>query len=178
MLDEGEPGKDIGMNQDGTHLATFDLLRHPASTKFDLNQLIQKLARLRQHELHHRKIAVILDLAPELPETRADGQQIECVLLALFARSRNLILEAKRPHGTITVRTGLKGGKIQFSITHDGAADPAPIISEAFFTRTPEDDINLATCAEIVQDQAGELYAWHPRHSVSMTIIIDLPVDG
>jgi nitrogen fixation/metabolism regulation signal transduction histidine kinase len=166
------------MNQDGTHFATFDLLRHPAATKFDLNELIQKLARLRQHEHHHRKIALILDLAPEMPETRADAQQIECVLLALFARSRNAILEGKRPRGTIRVRTGLKGGKIQFSITDDGATDPPPTISEAFFTRTPEEDINLTTCAEIVQDQAGELYAWHPRHSASTTIIMDLPVDA
>jgi signal transduction histidine kinase len=164
------------MNQDGTRLTTLDLHRYPAATNFDLNQIVQKLSQLRQHEHHHRKIAVILDLARELPETTADGQQIECVLLALFARSRNAIIEAKRPHGTITIRTGLKGGKIQFSITDDGAVDPPPIISEAFFT--PEEDSNLTTCAEIVQDQAGELYAWHSHHSASTTIIMDLPVDG
>jgi hypothetical protein len=149
----------------------------PATTKFDLNQVVQELSHLRQYEHHHRKIAVILDLATELPKTAVDGQQIECVLLALFARSRKAIIEAKRPHGTITIRTKLKVGRIQFSITDDGVADPPPI-SRVSLTATPEEDMNLTTCAEIVQDQSGELYSWRPRHSASTTIIMDLPVDG
>jgi nitrogen fixation/metabolism regulation signal transduction histidine kinase len=165
------------MNQEGTRLAS-DLLRHPPATNFDLNQLVQKLAHLRQHEHHHRKIEVILDLATELPKTTADGQLIECVLLALFARSRNAIVEAKRPHGTITVRTGVKRGKIQCSITDDGIADPSSGIFRTFFTRTLEEDMTLTTCAEIVQDQAGELYAWCPHHSALTTIIMDLPSGG
>jgi nitrogen fixation/metabolism regulation signal transduction histidine kinase len=149
----------------------------PAATKFDLNQVVQELSHLRQYADHHRKIAVILDLATELPKTTVDGQQIECVLLALFARSRNAIIEAKIPHGTITIRTELKVGKIQFSITDDGVTDPPPI-SGASLTRTPEEDMTLTTCAEIVQDQAGTLYSWRPRHSASTTIIMDLPIDG
>jgi phosphoglycerate-specific signal transduction histidine kinase len=165
------------MNQDGTRLTTsFDLLRH--SARFDLNQLIQKLSQLRQHEHHHRKIAVILDLATELPNTSADGQQIESVLLTLFARSRDAIIKAKRPHGTITVRTRLKARKIQFCITHDGVGDSSPGVFGPSFMRTPEEDINLTMCAEIVQDQAGELYAWTPHHSPVTTIVMDLPADG
>jgi phosphoglycerate-specific signal transduction histidine kinase len=166
------------MNQDGTRLTTSDLLGYSAANKFDLNQLIQKLSQLRQHEHHHRKIAVILDLATDLPNTSADGQQIECVLLTLFARSRDAIIEAKRPHGTITVRTRLKAGRIQFSITDDGLPDASSGLFGTLFTRPLEEDINLTTCAEIVQDQAGELYAWHPRHSASRTIIMDLPAGG
>ncbi len=164
------------MNQEGTRRAS-DLFGHPPATKFDLNQLVQKLAHLRQHEHHHHKIAVILDLGTELPKTRADGAQIECVLLALFARSRNAIIDAKRPHGTIIVRTRLKAGNIQFSITDDGIADPASGIFQTFFTRTLEEDFNLTTCAEIVQDQAGELYTWRPHHSAVTTIIMDVPSD-
>jgi hypothetical protein len=136
------------------------------------------LSQLRQHEHHHRKIAVILDLAPELPETTGDVQQIECVLLTLFARSRNAIIEAKRPQGTITVRTRLKAGKLQFSITDDGVPDPSSGVFGTFFTRPLEEDMNLTTCAEIVQEQDGELYAWLPRHSESTTIIMDLPADN
>ena len=166
------------MNQDGTRFTTSDLLGYPAASKFDLNQIVQKLSQLRQHEHHHRKIAVILDLATELPKIKADGQQIECVLLALFARSRNASIDAKKPNGTITVRTGLKAGKIQFSITDDGEADPYSGIFQTFFTRTLEEDINLTTCAEIVQDQAGELYTWRPHHSAVTTIVMDLPIDG
>jgi K+-sensing histidine kinase KdpD len=164
------------MNQDGTRLTTSDRLGYPA--KFDLNQTIKKLAHSSQYEYHHREIAVILDLATELPKTSADGRQVECVLLALFARSRNAIIEAKRRHGTITVRTRVKAGKVQFSITDDGVPEASSGILETFFTRPLEEDMNLTTCAEMVQDQAGELYAWSPLHSTSTTIIMDLPVDG
>jgi nitrogen fixation/metabolism regulation signal transduction histidine kinase len=140
------------MNQEGLRLATSHLLGHPPATNFDLNQLVRKLAYLRQHEHHRHKIAVILDLGTELPKTTADGQQIECVLLALFARSRNAIIDAKRPHGTIRIHTALKAGKIQFSITDDGIADPSSGIFRTFFTRTLEEDMNLTMCAEIAQD--------------------------
>jgi K+-sensing histidine kinase KdpD len=166
------------MNQEGTRLAKCDPFRHRASTKSDLNEIVRRLAYLRQHEHHHHKIAVILDLDRELPKTKADGRQIECVLLSLFARSRKAIIEAKRPHGTIKVRTELKAGKVQFSITDDGLADPVHSLSGAFFRRTAEEDANLTTCAEIVQDQAGEMYAWRPRHSVFTTVIVDLPVES
>lgn len=147
---------------------------NPAATKFDLNQVLQELSH-SQYDEYHRKIEVILDLATELPRTAADGHQIECVLLALFARSRNAI-ETKRSHGTIMIRTELKFGRIQFSITDDGA-DPPPIF-ETPLTTTPEEDMNLTSCAEIVQDQAGELYSWRPRHSGYTTIVMDLPIDG
>lgn len=146
-----------------------------AATKFDLNQVLQELSH-SQYENHHYRIEVILDLATNLPRTTADGQQIECVILALVARSRNAI-ETKRSHGTITIRTEFKFGRIQLSITDDGVADPSPTF-EAPFTRTPEEEMNLTICAEIVQDQAGELYSWCPHHSGYTTIIMDLPTDS
>ena len=147
-----------------------------ASSKFDLNQVVQKLAHLPQHEHAYHKIAVILDLGTELPKITADGEQIECVLIALLARSRNAIIEARRPHGTITVRTRLKAGKIHLSITDDGMAEQCSNIPGASFTTTIEEDMNLTTCAEIVQDQEGKLYAWRPRHPAVTSITMDLPV--
>ena len=146
----------------------------PSATKFDLNQVLQELSHIQYADQQHQ-IEVILDLATNLPRITANGQQIECVLLALFARSRNAI-ETKRSQGTIMIRTELKIDKIQLSITDDGVADPPPI-SETCLTRTPEEEMNLATCAEIVQDQAGELYSWCPHDLGYRTIIMDLPTD-
>ena len=163
------------MNQEGT-LATSHLLDRSATRPFDLNQLIEKLAHLRQQEHQQRNIVVILDLDKKLPKTSADCQQIECVLLALFARARNAIVEAKNLYGTIAVRTARKAGKVQFSITDEGVAERSPGILGPIFRRKPEDEINLTTCAEIVQDQGGELYAWRPHHPAVTTIVMDLPV--
>jgi hypothetical protein len=177
MVFEKHGAFDFSQGVDTTRHEGENTTMSRAETKFDLNQVVQELSLLQQYEHHLRKIAVILDLAAELPKTTVNGEQIECVLLALFARSQKAIIEAKRPHGTITIRTKLKVGRIQFSITDDGVPDPPPV-SRASLMKTPGEDMNLTTCAEIVQDQAGELYSWRPRHSASTTIIMDLPVDG
>jgi hypothetical protein len=163
------------MNQDGTHgLSSSDLLRYPGIASFDLNTIVQKLVYLRQHQHPDRKIAVILDLGKELPKTWADPHQIECAIHALFARSLDAIIESEKPHGTITVRTTFKRGKIQLSITDDGI--PASRRFNAF-SRTPQEDMSITTCAEIVQDQDGELYAWRPSHPALTTIVVDLPAE-
>ncbi len=163
------------MNQGGKHGAKSDLSRYPGLANFDLNPVVQKLAYLRQREHPDRKIAVILDLGKELPKTSADSQQIEAALLALFARSLDAIIQSQKPYGTITVRTSYKRGKIQLSITDDGVAGPRRF--EACFVRTPEEDMNITTCAEIVQDQDGDLYAWCPSHPALTTVIMDLPAE-
>jgi nitrogen fixation/metabolism regulation signal transduction histidine kinase len=149
------------MNHEGRRPVRSDLPGRPQPSKFDLNEAVQKLLRFRQDD---HKIAVILDLGTELPETTADGEQIECVLFTLFSRSQKAIIDGKKPHGTIIVRTGLKAGRVQFSITDDG---------RTFFE--PEECFNLTTCAEIVRDQAGQLYAWRPRHRTITTIVMHLP---
>ena len=168
------------MPEAGTRLAfdSFVLSGHPIEAKFDLNEALRSLAHLLQHAYHHPNIAVVLDLAADLPKTTANGRQIENVLFGLFVRSRRAILEARKPWGTITIRTGLKAGKIQFSITDDGIADPVRHAFDASFPATAENSVDLTMCAEIVQDQSGELYAWQPRHSALTTIIMDLPVDN
>ena len=152
------------MNQEGTRHSTSALLRYPVQAKFDLNMAIKKLVHLRQHDYRQHNIEVILDLDAELPEATVDCQQIESVLLVLLFRSRQAIIDTKS-HGTIAVRTGLRGERIQFSITDNG---------RVFFT--PQESINLMTCAEIVQDEAGELYAWRQRDPAVTTIMMDLPV--
>ena len=161
------------MNQEST-IAAPDLLDHSVAKPFDLNRLIEKLAHVRQHE--HRNIVIILDLNKKLLKTSADRQQIEYVLLSLFARARNAIIEARSLYGTIAVRTAIRADKVQFSISDEGVAERSPGILGPIFRRKPEDDINLTRSAEIVQDQGGQLYAWRPHHPAVTTIVMDLPI--
>jgi nitrogen fixation/metabolism regulation signal transduction histidine kinase len=168
------------MAQEGARLSTdlFDRPKHSPISKFDIHQTLRTLARSLQDDHRTPHVAVILDLATELPETRVDGQQIKNVLFALFLRSQNAILESKRAYGTITVRTGVKGGKFQVSITDDGIVDLMRMTDAIFAEETRDNGLCLATCAEIVQDQAGELYAWRPRCAPFTTIIMDLPIEN
>jgi hypothetical protein len=148
------------MTKDGTSLAiaNFYAVSHSPSAGFDLNTALRTLADSRQDECRARNIAVILDLAAELPTTAAGGDQIKNVLGALFSEAQRAILESGK-HGSITICTKLNNGSMQMSLTHDG----------------PSDGLDLTVCAGIVQDQGGELYLWRPRHLPHTTIIMDLP---
>jgi nitrogen fixation/metabolism regulation signal transduction histidine kinase len=148
------------------------------SRQLDLNKLVEKLVELRHYEYRHLNIVVVLDLDKGIPKSSADGQQIECVLLTLFARARAAIVEGKSLCGTIRIRTALNAGKIQCSITDDGADERSPVVLGPIFRRRRQDDINITICAEIVQDQGGELYAWRPHDSFATTIVMDLPTEG
>ena len=143
----------------------------------DLNQLVQTLAYVLQCDHRYRDIEVILDSDAQLPKTTADAEQIQCVLLGLLTRARKAIMRAELPHGTITLHTAIKAGKIQLSITDDGAPDPASGIFETFFTMKLEEWRNFAVHAQIVQNCGGELYVWRPHHSAGTTVIVDLPIE-
>ena len=108
---------------------------------------------------------MILDLASELPKTAADGGQLQNVLCALFLHAQEAILESANTGGSINIRTTRNAGRMQLSITHDGIEDLHGMF-------------DLIICAQIVQDQAGELYVWRPRYSAGTTITVDLPARG
>ena len=154
------------MTRNGTGLATrFESDRHFPSAEFDLNEAIRELADSRRDDCRTRNIAVILDLAPELPKTAADGGQLQNVLSALFLHAQEAILESGNSGGSITIRTQLNAGRMQLSISHDGVADLHGMF-------------DLIICAQIIQDQGGELYVWRPRYSAGTTITVDLTTRG
>jgi hypothetical protein len=172
----------LGENQEGffcmaregdrSAIDRFDLFKYFPVHNFDLNHTLRGLTQVRQPEHRRHNIAVILDLAPELPQTGVDGQQIENVLCALLERAKKTILNSNKLHGTITIRTRLNGGKVQLSITDDGLTGSlAPFIEE-----TLDKGFNLTKYAEIVQDQAGDIYAWRPRCTGFTTNFVDLPI--
>jgi len=156
--------------------ASSDSRGFPPEGAFDLNQTLRRLVYHREHQLRPCNTAVILDLGSELPKSTAKSGQIEKVLFALFTRSQKAIEGAGRVNGTILIRTRLKGGKIQVSITDNGVIDPFANVFQDLFKNKVENSPDLTVCAEIVQDQAGELYGWHLHGSSSTTIFMDLPV--
>jgi signal transduction histidine kinase len=150
----------MAMTKDGTSLAIahFYTASHSPSAGFDLNEALRTLADSLQDECGAQNIAVIFDLAADLPKAAADGEQITNVLCALFSNAQRAILSSGK-HGSITVCTQLNDGRMRLSLTHDGSNDGQ----------------DLTVCAGIVQDQAGELYLWRPRDLLHTTIIMDLP---
>ncbi len=150
--------------------------RDPLAATFDLNQALRRLVYDRLPELALRNIGLILNLASELSKNTADNREIDKVLFALFGRAQKAILGTVKVHGMILIRTERKAGKIQLSITDNGIDHPFANVFPQFFEGRLENCPDLSACAEIVQDQGGELYAWRPRDSSFSTIFMDLPV--
>ena len=170
--------EDYAMATEGTAFgfASSDSRGFRLEGAFDLNQTLRRLVYQREHQLRRCNIAVILDLASELPKSTAKCSPIEKVVFALLTRSQKAIADAGRANGTILIRTRLKGGNIQVSIADNGVADPFANVFQDLFKNRDENSADLTVCAELVQDQAGELYGWHPHGSSFTTIFMDLPV--
>ena len=151
------------MTRDGVSIAIVTNYR---TAEFVLNEALRALAESYRNECQARNIEVILDLDSDLPKIDADGDQLQMVLSSLFVLAQRAIRESDNTSGNILLRTAISGGRIQLSMTHDGLAEPIDAADQR---------LDLTVCAQIVQDQAGELCAWRPRRSAGTTIMMDLP---
>jgi len=157
------------MTKEGIRLATdqYYFNNEPAADKFDLNETLRTLVHSRQGECRRQDIAMILDLAPELPQAATDVAQLENVLFALLENTEKAIVGNGDSHGTIIIRTRSNADKIQLSISYAGTADAMRRAFESL-------QAACAICAQIVQDQGGELYVWRPRQSGWTTTVVDV----
>lgn len=151
------------MTMDGTGvaIAPFSQNKHSSLTGQSLKESIRTLADLHAAECSSRNVEIVLDLAPDLPPTRADAGEIQTVIKILFSQACKAIAESGEAGGTVFIKTKTMGERVQVWLTHEGALDSA--------------DPDFLTCAQIVQIHRGELWAWRPRCSALTTIIVDLP---
>ncbi|GAI47750.1 unnamed protein product, partial [marine sediment metagenome] len=76
------------------NLLTFARRREPTKEYSDINDIVQKALELRAYELKTSNIEVVTDLAPSLPETIADFQQIQEVFLNIILNAEQVMTEA------------------------------------------------------------------------------------
>jgi two-component system NtrC family sensor kinase len=147
----------------------------------NLNQVIDRVLRLIQHQLDLGAIQVQLDLDAELPLVICDGAQIEQVLLALMMNA----LDAMPQGGNLWVTTRLKreDNSVRIVVRDDGCGIPPEILPRLFepFLTTKETGrgvgLGLAISRSILERHNGDIEV-QSEVGRGTTFTVTLPWDG
>jgi signal transduction histidine kinase/CheY-like chemotaxis protein len=162
------------------NLLTFARKRTPEKRLDDLNLVIEKTLELKAYQLRVNQIKVATDLAPRLPMTQIDFQQIQQVLINLLSNAQQALAETGHG-GTIRLATRALDGRIEMRVSDDGPGVPAELrerIFEPFFTTRKGrggTGLGLSMCYGIVQGHGGTIHV-ESQPGEGTTFVVSLPV--
>lgn len=147
----------------------------------DLAVVVERCAKLIQHQLEMSNIQLQLEIAPKLPPVHCDPAHIEQVLLALcmnaidaMPRGGNLLLRA---------RSLPQSSQVELQVRDDGCGIPADLLPRLFepFLTTKETGkgvgLGLAISKSIIDRHQGEI-AVESHEGKGTTFYVFLPVEA
>lgn len=145
--------------------------------------LVEGVLDLLTYGLRTAGIEVVLDLAADLPAIRADGDQIQQVLVNLIVNAKQA-LEEMQGSRRITIRAVTDGepAQIVLTVADNGPGVPADIsgrVFDPFFTTKPQGagtGIGLAVSRGLVEAHSGTL-TLAPPDGHGATFVMRLPVE-
>lgn len=161
------------------NLLSFARRRKARKEPTDLNALVRRVVELRSYEHHLRNIEVSLDLAPDLPQTLVDPDQIQQVLLNLIINAEQAVKDGER--GWIEVRTRARNGSIVLTVQDNGpgiAPEALRRIFDPFFTTKQAGEgtgLGLTISYGIVDDHGGRIHAQSPPGKGAL-FTVELPI--
>ncbi len=150
---------------------------HGRLTRTDVHQELEMVLTLLRYELQER-IAVELDLAPDLPPVVCHQDQINQVYMNIL---RNAI-QAISGNGTIRIRTWFAQGMVHISFADSGHGIPEAIrgkIFDPFFTTKEEGEgtgLGLSISYGIIRNHHGEIIL-DAAGEQGTTFILRIPPD-
>lgn len=130
----------------------------------DLNDLVGETLFLLKHHQRFKRLQVVRDLAPDLPEVPADREQLIQVLMALLLNA----VDAMEHGGSLTVRTRrnpARADEVMAEVEDTGvgmARSELTKIFEPFYTTKPPGrgtGLGLSICYGIMQEHGGRIEA-------------------
>ncbi|MBD3867686.1 MAG: response regulator [Acidobacteria bacterium] len=97
----------------------------------DLNSCVRRVLDLRTYNLRAARADLETDLAPDLPSTLFDFQQIEQVVMNLLANAEHAVTGQEK-EGVLKLRTWHESGTICLEVSDNGPGIPAPARSRVF----------------------------------------------
>jgi two-component system, NtrC family, sensor kinase len=143
-------------------LLDFSRPKGSAKTIVDLNVLVDETLFLLKHHRRFKRLAVVRELAPEVPRTRGNAEQLIQVFMALMLNA----VDAMEQGGVLTVRSGDggdRGDEVVVEVEDTGVGIPQDDqgkIFEPFYTTKPPGrgtGLGLSICYGIVQDHGGRI---------------------
>jgi two-component system NtrC family sensor kinase len=127
-----------------------------------VNTVVEETLFLLKHHDRFKRLEVRRELAPDLPEVEANGEQLIQVFMALMLNA----MDAMETRGTLTVRTALnleRADEVCIAFSDTGAGIPRQDmqkIFEPFYTTKPQGrgtGLGLSICYAIVAEHGGRI---------------------
>jgi two-component system, LuxR family, sensor kinase FixL len=134
----------------------------------DANELIQEVLRMMNHDLRAREVAIVTELAADLPAILGDRLRLEQVLINLILNASDAMGQpADNPH-TLTFRSiRAEGNVIQISVTDTGSGIPygeeEKIFEPCHTTKPQRAGLGLSLSRSIASNHGGRL--WVENHA-------------
>jgi PAS domain S-box-containing protein len=133
----------------------------PQRQPVDVNDIIQEMVVLLQHEAGRRAVAIRTELAERLPDIIADRVQVQQVLMNLMLNGIEAMKDA--PGELVITSQRTDDGQLLISVSDSGVGIPAEQterIFEAFFTTKPRGTgMGLSVSRTIVESHGGRVWA-------------------
>jgi PAS domain S-box-containing protein len=138
--------------------------RGPDQTSLSLNGMVEEAMMFLHHELQAHRVAVTLDLAPDLPPAHADRTQIQQVLVNLALNAIQEMARSGTAAPRLTIRTRPSDrATLQVEIEDSGpgvAPEHRNRLFDSFYTTKQGGlGMGLAICRSIVEAHGGRIRA-------------------
>ena len=147
----------------------------------DVSALAERICELCREEAAGRGVQVEVESIGPVPPVRADGVQIEQVLINLVANAIDAAAERSDARGRVAVRVAATGAAITLRVEDNGrgvAPELADNIFDAYQTTKPRGmGLGLHLSRRIVQRHAGRLW-WEPITTGGARFVVELPTNG
>jgi len=162
------------------NLLTFARPREPHMAEVDVNRLVAEALETRDIQVHSANVQVLRRLAPDLPVTNADADQIEQVLANLMANAIQA-LDNHLGKRVIEVTTEKRDDKIRIVVADSGPGIPLQILDRIFdpffTTKGPGKGtgLGLSICYSIMEEHKGKIWV-ESEAGKGARFIAELPV--
>jgi two-component system NtrC family sensor kinase len=140
-----------------------------------INDAIEFVAKLLEHQFLLAGVKIIRDYEGGLPPLKLDEKQIHEVFMNLMRNSA----DAMKGGGTITIRTTREGDKVRTDVTDTGGGiadeDLNKLFDPFFTTKEHGTGLGLSVCYGIIKAHGGEL-TYSSKLGTGTTATILLPV--
>jgi two-component system NtrC family sensor kinase len=152
----------------------FARLPRPKLEREDLGAVVASVVDLARGELAQARIALAVDIAPDLPDVAADEGQLRQALINLVRNAREAMADAARlasqsaqpalddgPIGRLAIAVRAEEGRVIVTVGDSGpgirAEDLAKIFDPFFSTKRQGTGLGLALVQQIVVDHGGQI---------------------
>jgi len=131
----------------------------PRAEEFSTADLVRSAATMVEHRFQKAGVALVLDVAPELPGLRGDFQLLVHVLVNLMLNACDASAQGDR----VVVSARAMDGRMLLEVADQGKGIPEELaeqVMEPFFTTKPQGQgsgLGLALAREIVHMHRGEI---------------------